>query len=106
MQKITIDKIVNMNNKLSNARKRMKFGLFVFWGSSVFWIIKTIFFLVYQGWHVEATILAEKFCDTLVSLGLVFGFLWVFYSMVDICTVVCDIGKFFEVESDAKDNDR
>lgn len=48
-------------------------------GGFVFWIIETIIFLIYEGWHWEATNPIEIYCDKIVSS------MWNFAITLSVC---------------------
>ena len=40
----------------------------IFWiNSTLLWILETIFFLIYEGWHIQPTNKIEIYLDSIVS---------------------------------------
>jgi len=49
----------------------INFAIVVFWASMIFWISETAYF----GWNATPQSDAEKWCDKLVSVGVISGLL-------------------------------
>lgn len=61
--------------------------------SIIFWILETIFFLIIQGWHWDATTQVEKFCDKFVGYGIDIGVIFIFLAFMKTTEYVINFSK-------------
>lgn len=57
------------NYKMKNKELKTIWKLArIFWiGGTIIWLLETIFFLIYEGWHLKATNPIEIFFDKIVT---------------------------------------
>jgi hypothetical protein len=56
-------------------KKIYKVAVIIMGLSLGFWFIETLYFLVREGWHYEATNKAEIICDKIFKISLNIGFI-------------------------------
>jgi hypothetical protein len=75
-----------MKNK--EIKTILKFALFVLKASMIIWVTETLFFLIYEGWHIKATNPNEIWFDKCASnMWNVVLYCYVFCGIYSLCNL-------------------